>query len=942
MAGARYWTRRQTQPSGSALILTVVLTSLLAMVGVLFLLVSRLNQSATRATQDIQRLELGVDQVLNRVEQQLILDVPGVAGQEYYDAPDGNDPWLASLEPVGDANGLFWPQISDLTSATDPALRRGVLLEDKGDPNRGTGDYLLDAVIRERKAIDRASEGVLPTDRLLDQLADADGDGIADSRWFVLDNSDPYQPVFAAVRIVDHGAMLNVNTAFTLDQRDPNLMANVDGSNQGQIDLLLLVDPNGRRDSDGWTIVENAVTALWNARLEFEVSGWPLPAELHDWQRQVVWHYTSLFPLPYAPFELSDELRLRYRYLLNYNETNTRVENLWSNVYEGGPQRPMNHKKYSQGASDYDIDRWQARAGTHVTPGTILDYDFRHISTTLNGDRLLAPPRLTPNDPNRMVNINRQVERMAQSRLAGGAQSAAYDEDLRDLTEAIFAGIAVGHPNREALAGQFAVNLVDFLDEDSAQDTNAVTTWQGPSGTWYYGFERQPFIRRMKVRVSANTPEDPSTNGYMVELHNPYSETIHLSRMALRLTPGQGGDPVVDFNFVSADDVTAWRSIPGHASLYILNAESAADLLADDANATDPNALMYAPDFVVAEYDQLLAGDAPLLKFNHLSLVRQVSVEGASADLYLDQQANVSTDFAFSQVGGQTYEWARGPLDTWEFIEPEWRRKGLSGALTEVGTDRDRHYNLADPNGLLKVPAYASHIKTRRFTRVGDILRLLTVGPGTDPNATVGHRLMQAADESAYRFDLRGTAGAVISNLFQHVTVLDPNRYNPLLAEDELRVKGRININTAPWFVLSALPWITPDVAQEIVYDRRVRNTPFASIGDLMRVFQLSHLQRDGGQTRQYYEISSEKGFYDYPDFTDDEAADDLEEAHLLFAAVSNLTTVRSDVFSAYILVRLGEEGPQRRVYTLLDRSTVLQDTDHVEVLIRQNVPDAR
>jgi hypothetical protein len=915
------------------------------MVGVLFLLASRLNRSATQATQDIQRLDLGVDQVLNRLEQQLILDVPGVAGQEYYDAPDANNPWLASLEPVGDANGLYWPQISDLLAGTDPALRRGVSLEDMGDPNLGAAGYTLDAVIRERKPIAVAAgrDAVLPSDGLLVQLADADGDGIADARWFVLDNTDPDQPLFAAVRVIDHGGMLNVNTAFTLDQRDPNIMANVDGSNQGQIDLLLLVDPNSRRDSDGWTIVENAVSDLWDMRIEPEVSGWPLPGELYDWQRNVVWHYSALYPPPYAPFELSDELRLRYRYLLNYNTVNTRIENLWSYVYEGGPQRPMNHSKYSQGASDYDLERWQVRAGTRAVPGRVTDYDFRHISTTINGDRLLAPPRQIPTEPNRMVDINRQVERIARAWRTGGEQaSVLYGESLRDLTEALFAGIAEGHPEREALAGQFAVNLVDFMDEESAADVNTVTTWQGPSGTWYYGYESQPFIRRMKIRISAETPEESSANGFMVELYNPYSEPIHLSRMALRLTPGAGSEPVVDFNFVAAQDVSAWRSIPGHQSLTILNAESASDLLAQDANAPDPNLVMYAPDFVLAEFGPIEDGDAPLRKFNHLSLVRQVSVDDGSVELYLDHQDNVQSDFTFSLLGGQTYEWIRGPVETWELIEPEWREKGVSGALVEAGTDRGRHYNLEDPNALLQVPAFADHLRTRRFTRVGDMLRLLTVGPGTDPNTTLGRVLMEAQEESDYRFDLRGTNGLAYSALFQHVTVMDPNRFNPLLDENEMRVKGRININTAPWFVLSALPWITPDLAQEIVADRRVRGMPFGSIGDLMRVFALSRLQRDEGVTRQYYEINPDRGIYDYPDFSRDEAADDLEEAHLLFSAVSNLTTVRSDVFSAYILVRLGQDGPQRRVYTLLDRSTVLDETDRVQVLIRQNVPDPR
>jgi hypothetical protein len=61
-----------------------------------------------------------------------------------------------------------------------------------------------------------------------------------------------------------------------------------------------------------------------------------------------------------------------------------------------------------------------------------------------------------------------------------------------------------------------------------------------------------------------------------------------------------------------------------------------------------------------------------------------------------------------------------------------------------------------------------------------------------------------------------------------------------------------------------------------------------------------------------------------------------------LFSRISNLVTVRSDVFSAYILVRIGESGPQRRVLAILDRSSVKTADDRVRVIVLQTVPDPR
>jgi hypothetical protein len=89
-------------------------------------------------------------------------------------------------------------------------------------------------------------------------------------------------------------------------------------------------------------------------------------------------------------------------------------------------------------------------------------------------------------------------------------------------------------------------------------------------------------------------------------------------------------------------------------------------------------------------------------------------------------------------------------------------------------------------------------------------------------------------------------------------------------------------------------------------------------------------------------------GFYSYdsvdlegsPDLVGDTAVDDFEERDVIFSRISNLVTVRSDVFTAYILVRIGTNGPQRRVIAILDRSNVRSIGDKVRIIALHPVPN--
>ncbi len=187
--------------------------------------------------------------------------------------------------------------------------------------------------------------------------------------------------------------------------------------------------------------------------------------------------------------------------------------------------------------------------------------------------------------------------------------------------------------------------------------------------------------------------------------------------------------------------------------------------------------------------------------------------------------------------------------------------------------------------------------------------------------------------EATARIDL---ANPDFQQIFNYLTVFDPADH--IFDPNETRIKGRININTAPWYVIAQLPWMRPEIARAIVGDRGMAGG-FESIGELSnvvdpvnRIFSIDDIDQPG-----------------FPDLTTDSpgtgidgAVDDFEERDLIFARISNLVTVRSDVFTAYILVRIGVDGPQKRVIAILDRSNVYSGSDKVRIVALHPVPDPR
>ncbi|MHC4727979.1 MAG: hypothetical protein ACYS17_12205, partial [Planctomycetota bacterium] len=286
--------RNSTFSAGSALILAVVLTSLLAIVGVLFVLVTRIDKIATSAISDSKELDFAVETVIAKISQELVLDIPG-QGAEYRDYSGPEDRWLASLEPYQSGNDYYWRQISDVT---------GYLA--------GYNNDIQAAIVGEHDVITDFND--------LIANADPDGDGVGDSKWIKLADitSGKGKPIYAAIRIVDHGAMLNVNTAYKFDLSDPNVtLPDINGSSQMQVNLMALA---GRGNAQVDSAEE---TNLLNARANNGVNVDPF--DLLRYEQSVIWSYGEPNGV-YTPFDISDELELRNRFLLNHTGIDTRLE----------------------------------------------------------------------------------------------------------------------------------------------------------------------------------------------------------------------------------------------------------------------------------------------------------------------------------------------------------------------------------------------------------------------------------------------------------------------------------------------------------------------------------------------------------------------------------------------------------------------------------------
>jgi hypothetical protein len=1029
MNGGNYTDKRLS--AGSALILTVVLTSILAIVGVLFLLASRVETLSTSSLTDERDLNLAVDTIVSKLSNELVFDTPGVAGQEYYDYPGGRDTWLASIEPyrVVNVDGTVtykWGQISDLT---------GYIRRNWGTASGVTQDVDVDPlgrdVIKEYPEINIDNNGDLE-----ELLADADGDGIADSKWIELEDvmGSRGQKVYAAIRVIDNAGLLNANTAYEFDPNSTDILR-VDGSHLYQVNLSALA-----RSPD----------TISGITLKRSGMSYPTDAQLEDYERYGVWRLTDPCD-DYTLFDISDELEMRYRFLVS-SPAITRIENAWEETLPktgeitGAGYTWIADKPYDA-SNNWGLDDWERR----IAEPCDTQFDRRHLLTTCNLDRIIAAdanglagagminvnfdPCEYSSDPNRQ-----QLDQQTRNYSELYSWMTAGDFYLR-CSKCMEPNLPVTTRKRMKMElAQLAVNLVDLRDRDTDVTSLNLGNLNIDDGNdfgindFVYGLEPYPVITKVAVRID---PCDPCSNPnyYAVELFNPFNANVDNRDFSFSLAVTDAGvnvDPCDPNTFIGLIPLPGVVLPPGEY-MVIYNEPNAPFFIVDpnvEPNAVTQSPLLRLSSGYVVSYDtdgnpivDPNAVDAHNVRVIRAIQARLDDVNTAPRYINVDRQLIYRDWVRWDPNGlerffGRDFDIEGAPW--WEVV---YSRAAGAGGSPILG--RNDFINPLTPGPAIDISVPYGLDEDLRT--IGDIARIWTIGPTDrlidpcdadnqaasplfdpnlldigpiDPNSaadvnnpnntrfsgfndylrTVGEKLLFASiaksrgideDEDFIRLNL---ADPLYTNLFQYITVFDPRTdgidndgdgigRGSQIDEKELKVPGRINVNTAPAYVIEQLPWMTDDIAKAIV-DYRDRRGIY-DVNDTRYDLLKSELSRQLGYQVWRNYIREERGFASigelnlvanrgrpdsiweygidnfaltgYPDLTrnSDLAADvdDFEERDVIFARISNLVTVRSDVFTAYILVRLGRDGPQKRVAAVLDRSDVYSNNDKVKII---------
>jgi hypothetical protein len=499
------------------------------------------------------------------------------------------------------------------------------------------------------------------------------------------------------------------------------------------------------------------------------------------------------------------------------------------------------------------------------------------------------------------------------------------DANVNDLCDSIRRGfLDANYLDADDVAAQIAVNLKDYRDGDS-EVTPFVPDVNGPT---YYGFERpcvyiSELVHRfvaLDVNISP-VPDSLINMSYGIELYKPYSED--------------------DF------DPNQWQ------------------LVIEDYGTYRPVNWSGTKSFHVMLFEH---PDAPLDVNSNASLDRRTLVKSGVRVFKGGKIISLQrlTDAGWITVDSKPvpYSWEVGggwldPTSPDGIAHSVQRDITLHKCIRRLwDTVANKTPTLGSDNNYKNGDSVyiRAHPEDTAFTNVGEIGMVFRKSAYSEGPNAIG----PADTEADVRLNL---ADFRFQQIFNYLTVIDPYNFHPgdVNYVNEKRIKGRININTAPWFVLAQLPWVSQRksgydntaLAEAIAayrdktdlssiggpnYKTRIGATGFENIGQLCNVtdgsnehFGIDYYKRDGGDQMEF------------PDFDpNDGVVDDFEERDLIFARISDLVTVRSDVFTAYILVRIGSDGPQKRVIAILDRSDVYSPADRMKIVAVQPVADPR
>lgn len=547
-----------TARRGSVLVMVVVLTVLLALLASVFLLTSRLDEMSTVSIQAGRELDAGVDVIVEKIETVLVEDLfgtdtnvfrfDGTKGNEPWDYPGDDDIWLANLEPElvdvqnntgTDIDQMGFRHITDLYGQIQDMFLAGSL--DEGDG--AVKDYVDVWNLRAK---------ILDTDASIEvgDKADADGDGVSDSRWVKIPDmsSSKGEAIYAAVRIIDNGGMLNINTAY----RDPSFLAmpgDWDGTQLSHVNLEGIIsqtDSGNGLDATDIQIARYGTVVSTGGASDYDDYRNDIEYEENVARRVFDPNVFSTGEY-YLPFDISDELELRNRFFLStsYNSNGTVIRSAlaWPTTFnpQGDPGKGQPYN------SSESIENWYAKVG----PEGLGSSNRRHYCTAYNNERVErvydiskdADGEFQPGDIEKVylpllhwesaTEVNDLDVEVYIRRVAMGIKRALPDETI--LAERF----GERDPNLpinplytpEGLSWQMAVNMVDYQDDrlDVAEDVTQISFENaGVETTTYFGVEDLAAINsdtlcisKIAYRDHVDADSDYTGRYYAIEVFNP-------------------------------------------------------------------------------------------------------------------------------------------------------------------------------------------------------------------------------------------------------------------------------------------------------------------------------------------------------------------------------------------------------------------------------------
>lgn len=955
---------------GSALILTVVLTVLLSLVGVLFVMATRVDEISSLAMVQQKNLDMAVDAIVSDIADILVQDLYGDPNEseighlfagvtlksqpdaypqypglenEPWDTPAVNgatgrrsDAWLAPIDPA--INGIatpipaddvyFWQYISDITP--------GRILETLGlDRNLAAQilpEYQDDILpVTDEDADNNGTPDVIQYPAQANKtIADADGDGVADSRWIQIPGifGSKGEPVYAAIRITDNGGRLNLNTAFALT-------ADSEGDYLSEIYLEEIMRSP---DENTWNIIR--------ARDENLAS--PTAAD----------YYNDVVCKLYAPrllstggiydlFTLDDELEIRNRYFLTspkiayFEQFPVGYESFdyKRGQFEGGGGWKVRLKSVRLPFSD--LENWK----THLNPRNFSDtsgayvgtdawkYDRRHICTFYSFDRNLR--RRLIRDKDDPAKIDTEIETLLADANSLGLDSIKIANDAETRKQIFlllyaFRAFYADQLYQDGLGGytwdnaviegarksaQVLANIIDYLDDGNpltqgpffnpAFDPLEGDGQLNPDPTYinedlisvlyqevvlgvenplpdpafdfgldaadiFFGYEAQPFITEIYYQKFTNSGTEPPKYYVAVELSNPYQMDLQLDGWQLN------GWDMSGSNF-TVETASAYEQDPNDLGRLVLYYEDTSF-------------------FTGIPHRQELTG----LK-NLAQGVLELKRPNPAGTGYIVVDRKDVPAFLFSTEDElRCVKWQD---ENWGFVDAaRYKEMLLANKTADADYTPGKSNNLRDSNFSGTVKHYTLFMaNNNRFVQTyGDVANILQV------NSTPAEPLTVMVSNSAL--------DQIKFTISQIRSLMD---YMNVRTENITVLPGRINVNTATKEVIrAAIPQPNPTwspAVEELAAN--IAGGVYARTADMIAV----------------------PGFDQFMAFSDD-----LTGRMDLFSRVANKYTVRSDVFSADILVRLGRTGPQKRVIALFDRSNVTTAQDTPRIVAVHPVPDAR